>query len=157
MPTPDTPERVEANAREGEVKGSILVVSSDSGRRAAAARVALSIGRPVTEAASANDAEIAMTAGLVDVVIIDGALPSGSLSLAERLSELGRSPAMVLFEKGASLDRAIEAMRCGVSDIIDPSSPAPHQAERMAAALTRAESGQRRSQRERRLQQLCKK
>lgn len=108
-------------------------------------------------APSQRELEVALSEGRYDVVVLgEGAGPGARSALAAQLAGRGDVSVVVLAAE-ATLQEAIDAMRAGASDLIDPAAPAEELTARLAAAAARARAGQERLAGLQRLQKLCRR
>ena len=93
-----------------------------------------------------------------DLVLLDPVLPDGDgLEIARTLQETAASTKTILLSKDESFSQAVDALRCGVTDLVDAGMGLDDLVTRIESALTVSRAA---TQRERRLDQLkvvCKK
>lgn len=154
--TPEPESAPAAGATPAEPPSRFLVVSGrPSERDTMAARLA-----PWASvfAETADDARRALVTELFDGVLIDAALPAGSgIDLMRDIVSADAGVAVVLLAENPSLDLAVEAMRAGASDIINPGS-SPHECRsRTRRAVERARKVRDRDERIERLRKVCRR
>ncbi len=93
-----------------------------------------------------------------DLVVLAPPLPDGNgLALARTLRQTSPATRTIVLTSGESFDQAVEALRCGVIDLVEVETPLDDLVDRIEAALMASRAD---TQRERRLTQLkvvCKK
>ncbi len=109
----------------GSDRTRLLVADDDAAlvRRLSAAFAHMSVGIDMITASDPAQAEAALRAGDVDLILMRFELDTESLSLVERLRTLSPAPLIVLSSAG-SVSLAVEAMRRGASDfLVKPVAP----------------------------------
>ncbi len=93
-----------------------------------------------------------------DLVLLSTSLPDGSgLALARMLQESAPSTKTIVLSSGESFEQAVEAMRCGVVDLVEATTPMDDLVDRIEAALTASRADGQRDQRLAQLKVVCKK
>ncbi|HED54178.1 MAG TPA: response regulator [Phycisphaerales bacterium] len=92
----------------------------------------------------------------IDLLIIDGSL-DGAGEFVHELSLSAPATACVMVSANATLDDAVEAMRCGAIDLIDASAGDQNTRPALQAAIERARVARHREERTERLRRVCRK
>ena len=93
-----------------------------------------------------------------DLVLLSTSLPDGSgLSLARMLQETAPSTRTIVLSSDESFEQAVEAMRCGVIDLVEATTPLDDLVSRIEAALRASRADGQREQRLAQLKVVCKK
>jgi DNA-binding response OmpR family regulator len=105
-----------------------------------------------------EEGQAALARNEFDLVVLAPSLPDGSgLALARMLRQTAPATRTIVLTSGESFDQAVEALRCGVIDLVEVETPLDDLVDRIEAALVASRAD---TQRERRLNQLkvvCKK
>ncbi len=93
---------------------SILVVDDEDSIRAVLTNVLKDDGFAVTEAQSGEDALKLFKKRVFDLVISDIVMPGiNGIELLERIKHLNPATQVIIITSHASLDTAVQALRCG--------------------------------------------
>ena len=93
-----------------------------------------------------------------DLVVLSPTLPDGNgLALARMLQESSPSTKTVVLSSEGSFEQAVEALQCGVIDLVEISTPLDGIVARIEAALKASRADGHREQRLAQLQVVCKK
>ncbi len=93
-----------------------------------------------------------------DLVLLSSTLPDGSgLTLARMLQQSAPSTKAIVLSSGESFEQAVEAMRCGVVDLVEASTPLDDLVARIEAALKASRADGQREQRLAQLKVVCRK
>ena len=93
-----------------------------------------------------------------DLVVLSPTLPDGNgLALARMLQESSPSTKTVVLSSEGSFEQAVEALQCGVIDLVEISTPLDGIVARIEAALKASRPDGHREQRLAQLQVVCKK
>lgn len=113
---------------------------------------------PCVFADAAEDARRLLVEDPFDGVLIDSTLPAGSgVDLMRDITSAEAGVAVVLLAENPSLDLAVEAMRAGAADIINPRSSAHECRGRIGRAIERARRVRDRDERIERLRKVCRR
>ena len=100
----------------------------------------------------------ALTRQDYDLVLLCTSVPDGSgLTLARMLQQSAPSTKTIVLSSGESFEQAVEAMRCGVVDLVEATTPLDELVDRIEAALTASRADGQREQRLAQLKVVCKK
>ncbi|MBL9032600.1 MAG: hypothetical protein JNM80_12950 [Phycisphaerae bacterium] len=137
----------------------VLIVSPDAPERE---RLALSLrdfhGTRCELADSVHAARSALGRDPFDLVLLRADLADGSgLALLRELADQRAGPAAMLIEDSLTLDKAVEAMRLGAVDIVNPAAPGREFQAAVRAAVGRARDRMDREARLVRLSKVCRK
>lgn len=142
----------------GQGPGRILVVggADDLGRRLT--ERLCKRGHQCRQATCLREAQTAIARRELDLVLLGGAVPDGDgLDLARTLRTTSPATRAIVLSTEGTFDQVVEALRCGVIDVIDSGLDLDELATRIEADLAASRSD---AQRDRRLDQLkvvCKK
>ncbi len=93
-----------------------------------------------------------------DLVVLSPSLPDGNgLALARMLQESSPLTKTVVLSSDGSFEQAVEALQCGVIDLVEVSTPLDGIVARIEAALKASRADGHREQRLAQLQVVCKK
>lgn len=126
-----------SNHGDGMAGLHLLVVDPDAGVRSACTEIAASLGYAVDAIADLNQARTAMRSHAADIVLVN--LQPGSMVGLEIVTEmklLHPQTCIVAMTASASVNAAVEAMRCGASDYLIK----PFAIDELSTVLERAAS-----------------
>ncbi len=120
---------------EAPVRLHLLVVDADSAARSACAEIAASLGYAVDSTGDMNQARVLLRGHAADILLVN--LPYGSTQGLELVSEvklLYPQTAVIAMTSSASVNAAVEAMRCGATDYLTK----PFAMDELSTVLDRA-------------------
>lgn len=105
-----------------------------------------------------EEGQAALTRQAFDLVVLSPSLPDGNgLALARMLQETSPPTKAIVLSSDGSFEQAVEALRCGVIDVVEVSTPLDGIVTRIEAALRVSRVDGQREQRLAQLKVVCKK
>jgi DNA-binding response OmpR family regulator len=138
--------------------GRILIVGGTSAYQKTLVRKLTERGHQCQRAIGLAAAVEATACGRFDLVVMHAALRDGDgLDLARTLQRTAPSTRAIVLLKRQSFKQAVEALRCGVADVVDEGITADDLATRAEAALKTSWAEHQREERLDQLKVVCKK
>lgn len=152
-----TPGKSSRRARRKHRTARILVVGGSSNDRSRLVDELADRGHVCTHVSGLGAGMTAVRADTYEVVLIDPELPDGDgLSLVEFIRDQAPACKPIVFSREPTLSNTLAAIRRGAVDVVTEPQDLVAFIERVETALVRGAWEQRREERIRRLQQVCR-
>lgn len=137
--------------------GRILIVGGAARRRKAIATRLTAAGHASTCVTRMDEALEAVNREHHDIVLLHPEPDGDGLELVRRLGEASPATRTILLSSAESFDQAVQALRCGVVDLVDAKASPAELTARIEQALKRSRTDSQREQRLAQLKLVCKK
>jgi len=152
----DVAKRPTEDPARGE-SGRILIVGGGPEQRAALTKVLSRRRHRCTHVSRLDEAQAAVVQQRYDLIVLHEILPDGEgLALAELVQKKSPATKMMLVSGEGSFKTALEAIRCGVIDLISAPVDLDEVASRVEKALSKTQDERQRDKTISRLQHICR-